>query len=322
MFIIYSLAYLLFLSIIFYKMKTIEIREVFKFYGEQKALDNINLDIKKGEVVGLLGPNGAGKSTLMKIITSFISPTSGVVLINGKDVIEDDLETRRTIGYLPENNPLYLDMYVREYLEFVLKIYKTGINIKERVDEMIELTGLTTESHKKIEELSKGYRQRVGLAQAMIHDPDILILDEPTTGLDPNQIVEIRKIIYDLGKEKTVILSTHLMQEVESVCDRVVVIHKGKVVADDSTENMWKFDSGRNGFQVEFKEKITGDILYKIPFVLNVVDSGGNKWLLETEKDIDIRESIFVFATENNLHILSMMQIEHSMEDVFQSLTK
>ena len=321
MFIINSLAYLLFLLIIFYEMNTIEIREVFKFYGEQKALDNINLDIKKGEVVGLLGPNGAGKSTLMKIITSFISPTSGVVLINGKNVMEDDLDTRKTIGYLPENNPLYLDMYVREYLEFVLRIYKTGTNINKRVDEMIELTGLTTESHKKIGELSKGYRQRVGLAQAMIHDPDILILDEPTTGLDPNQIVEIRKIISDLGKEKTVILSTHLMQEVESVCDRVVVIHKGKVVADDSTENMWKFDSGRNGFQVEFKEKITEDLLYKIPFVLNVVDNGKNKWLLETEKGIDIRESIFVFATENNIHILSMMQTEHSMEDVFQSLT-
>ncbi len=321
MFIINSLAYLLFLLIIFYEMNTIEIREVFKFYGEQKALDNINLDIKKGEVVGLLGPNGAGKSTLMKIITSFISPTSGVVLINGKNVMEDDLDTRKTIGYLPENNPLYLDMYVREYLEFVLRIYKTGTNINKRVDEMIELTGLTTESHKKIGELSKGYRQRVGLAQAMIHDPDILILDEPTTGLDPNQIVEIRKIISDLGKEKTVILSTHLMQEVESVCDRVVVIHKGKVVADDSTENMWKFDSGRNGFQVEFKEKITEDLLYKIPFVLNVVDNGKNKWLLETEKGVDIRESIFVFATENNLHILSMMQTEHSMEDVFQSLT-
>ena len=302
-------------------MKTIEIKGVTKFYGAQRALDDVTIDINKGEVVGLLGPNGAGKSTLMKIITSFIAPAMGTVYINGNDILEDDIETRKKIGYLPENNPLYVDMYVREYLEFVLKVYKTNFNKKKRVEKLIELTGLTPESHKKIGELSKGYRQRVGLAQAMIHDPDILILDEPTSGLDPNQIVEIRKIISDFGKEKTVILSTHLMQEVESVCDRVVIIHKGKVVADDSTENMWKYTSKGNSYLVEFKEKVDKKILFKIPFVVNVVENGTNKWLLEAKKDVDIRESVFNFATGENLHILSLMQVEQSMEDVFQSLT-
>jgi len=302
-------------------MKTIEIKGVTKLYGKQKALDNVSLDIKQGEVVGLLGPNGAGKSTLMKIITSFISPTEGTVLINGKDISEDDLETRKTIGYLPEHNPLYTDLYVREYLEFVLKIYKTDFNIKQRVEEMIELTGLTYESHKKIEALSKGYRQRVGLAQAMIHNPDILILDEPTSGLDPNQLVEIRKIISDFGKEKTVILSTHIMQEVESVCDRVIIIHQGKVVADDSTENIWKYSGTGNYFQVEFKETIAEKTLLKIPFVIKAKQQSAKIWLLEAEKGKDIRETVFNFATDNEIHILSMMQVEQSMEDVFHALT-
>ncbi len=302
-------------------MKTIEIKEVSKLYGHQKALDRVSLDIYKGEVVGLLGPNGAGKSTLMKIITSFISPTEGVVLINGKDVSEDDLETRKTIGYLPEHNPLYPDMYVREYLEFVLKIYKTDFDVEKRVEEMIELTGLTPESHKKIEALSKGYRQRVGLAQAMIHDPEILILDEPTSGLDPNQLVEIRKIIADFGKEKTVILSTHIMQEVESVCDRVIIIHQGKVVADDSTENLWKFSGTGNYFQVEFKEAVEEKLLLGIPFVVKAKQQSVNTWLLEAEKDKDIRETVFNFAMDNKIHILSMMQVEQSMEDIFHALT-
>ncbi|RLD84969.1 MAG: gliding motility-associated ABC transporter ATP-binding subunit GldA, partial [Bacteroidetes bacterium] len=197
-------------------MKSVEIKEVTKLYGKQKALDSITFDISKGEIVGLLGPNGAGKSTLMKIITSFITPNSGSVLINGVDVSEEELTTRAVIGYLPENNPLYPEMYISEYLAFVLKMYKTSFNTRSRVNEMIELTGLTPERHKKIGALSKGYRQRVGLAQALIHDPEILILDEPTSGLDPNQLVDIRKIITELGKEKTIILSTHIMQEVEA----------------------------------------------------------------------------------------------------------
>jgi ABC-2 type transport system ATP-binding protein len=302
-------------------MNTIEIKGITKLYGEQKALDNVNIDISKGEIVGLLGPNGAGKSTLMKIITSFISPTEGSVLINGKDVSEDDIETRNVIGYLPENNPLYPEMYVREYLEFVLKIYRTGFNTKERVDEIIELTGLLPESHKKIGELSKGYKQRVGLAQAMIHNPEILILDEPTSGLDPNQLVEIRKIIFDFGKEKTVILSTHIMQEVEQLCDRVVIIHQGKVVADDSTSNLWKIAGAGNYFVVEFTEHVERSLLLKIPYVLSVEKQEGNKWLLQAERDRDIRESVFVFATQKKVNILSLMQVERSMEDVFHTLT-
>ncbi len=302
-------------------MNTIEIKGITKLYGEQKALDNVNIDICKGEIVGLLGPNGAGKSTLMKIITSFISPTEGSVLINGQDVSEDDIKTRNIIGYLPENNPLYPEMYVREYLEFVLKIYRTGFNTKERVEEIIELTGLLPESHKKIGELSKGYKQRVGLAQAMIHNPEILILDEPTSGLDPNQLVEIRKIISDFGKEKTVILSTHIMQEVEQLCDRVVIIHQGKVVADDSTSNLWKIAGAGNYFVVEFTEHVERSLLLKIPYVLSVEKQEGNKWLLQAERDRDIRESVFVFATQKKVNILSLMQVERSMEDVFHTLT-
>ena len=302
-------------------MISIEIREVTKLYGAQKALDNISFPINKGEIIGLLGPNGAGKSTLMKIITSFITPNSGTVLINGSDVLEDNLNTRRKIGYLPENNPLYTDMYVREYLSFVLKIYKTSFDVKQRVEEMIELTGLTPESHKKIGALSKGYRQRVGLAQALIHDPEILILDEPTSGLDPNQLVDIRQIILDLGKEKTIILSTHIMQEVEAMCDRVVIIHKGKLVADDLTSNLWKIAGTGNYYEVEFKEKIEASVLESLTFVIKVSKQDKRSWLLEAKRGEDIREAIFNFSTEKGYHILSLSQSEQKMEDVFHSLT-
>ncbi len=302
-------------------MKSIEIKEVTKLYGRQKALDNVSFDIGKGEVVGLLGPNGAGKSTLMKVITSFITPSSGTVFINGTDVLEDELATRAQIGYLPENNPLYPDMYISEYLSFVLNMYNTKFNTKSRVDEMIELTGLTPERHKKIGALSKGYRQRVGLAQALIHDPEILILDEPTSGLDPNQLVEIRNIIAELGKEKTIIFSTHIMQEVEAVCDRVVIIHKGKLVADDHTSNLWKVAGTGNYYEVEFKEEVDATMLSGLPFIINVTFQEKGVWLLEAEKEHDIREAIFNFATEKKLHILSLSQSEQSMEDVFHSLT-
>lgn len=302
-------------------MKSIEIKEVTKLYGRQKALDNVSFDIGKGEVVGLLGPNGAGKSTLMKVITSFITPSSGTVFINGTDVLEDDLTTSAQIGYLPENNPLYPDMYISEYLSFVLKMYNTSFNTKSRVEEMIELTGLTPERHKKIGALSKGYRQRVGLAQALIHDPEILILDEPTSGLDPNQLVEIRNIIAELGKEKTIIFSTHIMQEVEAVCDRVVIIHKGKLVADDHTSNLWKIAGTGNYYEVEFKEEVDVAMLSGLPFIINVKLQEKGVWLLEAEKEHDIREAIFNFATEKKLHILSLSQTEQSMEDVFHSLT-
>jgi len=302
-------------------MKSIEIKEVTKLYGKQKALDNITFDISKGEIVGLLGPNGAGKSTLMKIITSFITPNSGSVLINGVDVSEEELTTRASIGYLPENNPLYPEMYISEYLAFVLKMYKTSFNTRSRVDEMIELTGLTPERHKKIGALSKGYRQRVGLAQALIHDPEILILDEPTSGLDPNQLVDIRKIITELGKEKTIIFSTHIMQEVEAVCDRVVIFHKGKLVADDRTANLWKISGTGNYYEVEFKENIETDLLSGLPFIINVSLQEKGVWLLEAKKGEDIREAVFNFATEKKLHILSLSQSEQSMEEVFHSLT-
>jgi ABC-2 type transport system ATP-binding protein len=302
-------------------MKTIEIKEVTKLYGTQKALDGVGFTIDKGEIVGLLGPNGAGKSTLMKIITSFITPDSGTVFINGTDVLEDDIETRKQIGYLPENNPLYPDMYVREYLAFVLKVYKTPFDVKQRVEEMIALTGLTPESHKKIGALSKGYRQRVGLAQALIHDPEILILDEPTSGLDPNQLVDIRNIISEFGKQKTIILSTHIMQEVEAVCDRVVIIHKGKLVADDKTDNLWKIAGTGNYYEVEFKETVEINLLQSLPFVLKASRQSNGKWLLEAEKGEDIREAVFNFATKNGVHILSLSQSEQRMEDVFHSLT-
>ena len=217
---------------------SISVRNVTKQFGSQKALDDVSCEIKPGEIVGLLGPNGAGKSTLMKIITCFIPPSSGEILVCNFDVLEESLEVRKKVGYLPEHNPLYLDMYVREYLEFIAGIHKLAGLTKKRVEEMIEITGLTEEQGKKIGALSKGYRQRVGLAQALIHDPEVLILDEPTSGLDPNQLLEIRELIRDLGKEKTVMLSTHIMQEVEAICNRAIIINKGRIVADDLTTNL------------------------------------------------------------------------------------
>ena len=303
-------------------MATIEAKNISKYYGEQKALSDINLTIKKGEVVGLLGPNGAGKSTLMKILTSFLPPTSGTALINGVDVQEASLEIRNLIGYLPENNPLYPEMYVKEYLRFVFDIYKKSGNPTEAVDRVIDLTGLRPEYKKKIGALSKGYRQRVGLAQALIHDPEILILDEPTSGLDPNQLIGIRKIITDLGKEKTVILSTHIMQEVEAVCNRVIIIDKGQIVADDTTANLSNITGKKQSFRVEFKEQFSKNILSKLSFVNKVELLKGNEWLIESKDNKDIREDIFKFAVANNYNVLSLIQEEQKMEDVFRRLTE
>ncbi len=303
-------------------MATIEIKNITKYYGTQKALDDVSVSIDKGEVVGLLGPNGAGKSTLMKIITSFIPPTSGTITVNGFDVQDDSLKTRRLIGYLPENNPLYLDMYVKEYLLFVLGVYHRNNNKDTIVKDMIDLTGLGPEQNKKIGALSKGYRQRVGLAQALIHDPEILILDEPTSGLDPNQLVEIRKIIAELGKRKTVILSTHIMQEVEAICGRVVIIDRGKIVADDSTGTLSKLSGSSVRFRVEFKENVKISVLKKLPFVKNVEQLKETEWLLEAKGDKDIRQDIFQFAVDNNFHVLSLSQAEQKMEDIFRRLTK
>lgn len=303
-------------------MLTININGITKYYGQQKALDNISLSINKGEIVGLLGPNGAGKSTLMKIITSFVPPSSGTVKIDGFDVQEDSLEIRKRIGYLPEHNPLYQDMYVKEYLGFVLRTYPGHKNVKTTIDDIIQLTGLELEKKKKIGALSKGYKQRVGLAQALIHDPNILILDEPTSGLDPNQIVEIRKIITDLGKEKTIILSTHIMQEVEALCNRAIIIDHGKTVADDTPGNLSKNDGKSTSFKVEFKENVSKQLIERIPGVKNAVDLGNNEWLLTSTGNKDIRENIFRFAVTNNLNVLSLAVEEQKMEDVFHRLTQ
>jgi len=303
-------------------MTTVEIQNITKLYGKQKALDDVSLKIGKGEVVGLLGPNGAGKSTLMKILTSFITPSSGTALINGLDVQEDSIEIRKHIGYLPENNPLYLDMYIKEYLAFVIKMYKKASDSKQAVAKMIELTGLGPEQNKLIGELSKGYRQRVGLAQALIHDPDILILDEPTSGLDPNQLVGIRHIISELGKSKTIILSTHIMQEVEAVCDRVVIIDNGKIVADDTAKNLSKLSGSALRFKVEFKEEINENLLKKLAFINKVGKISSREWLLESKDNKDIREEIFKFAVSKQLNVLSLSQSEQNMEDIFHKLTK
>jgi ABC-2 type transport system ATP-binding protein len=303
-------------------MATIEIKNITKLFGKQKALDNVSLSIGKGEVVGLLGPNGAGKSTLMKIITSFIPPSSGLVLINGLDVEEDSLKIRQQIGYLPENNPLYLDMYIKEYLSFVLGMYAHKKNSDQLVKDAIALTGLAPEQKKKIGALSKGYRQRVGLAQALIHDPEILILDEPTSGLDPNQLVDIRKIITDLGKEKTVILSTHIMQEVEAICGRVVIIDKGSIVADDTTSNLSKMTGPNLVFKVEFKETVNDKQLLKLSFINKVSKIGNREWLIEPKGNKDIRQDIFQFAVEKKLNILSLSQTGQNMENVFRQLTQ
>lgn len=300
----------------------IEIKNITKLYGQQKALDSISLNINKGEIVGLLGPNGAGKSTLMKILTSFIPPSSGSATINGLDVEEDSLKIREIIGYLPENNPLYSDMYIKEYLKFILRIYKNVGKKDKVIKDVIELTGLEPEQHKKIGALSKGYRQRVGLAQALIHDPEILILDEPTSGLDPNQLVDIRKIITELGKQKTVILSTHIMQEVEAMCDRVVIIDKGKIVADDTTSKLSKMAGSGIVFKVEFKEKLNEKQLLNLSFINKVTKTPDGSWLIESVENKDIRQEIFQFAVEKKLNVLSLSQQEQNMEDIFRRLTK
>ena len=303
-------------------MVTVDIKSITKYYGEQKALNEVSLSINQGEVVGLLGPNGAGKSTLMKIITSFVPPTSGKVSIEGFDVQENPLEIRKKIGYLPEHNPLYHDMYVKEYLNFVLNTYPGSQNNKTVIKDIIELTGLGPEQKKKIGALSKGYRQRVGLAQALIHNPDILILDEPTSGLDPNQIVEIRKIITDLGKSKTIILSTHIMQEVEALCNRVIIIDNGNIVADDSPKNLSKAKSGTTMYNVEFKEVVSKESLEGISGILEARNIGGTKWLLSSSSKNDLREDIFKFAVKRKFNVLSLSVDEQKMEDIFHNLTK
>jgi ABC-2 type transport system ATP-binding protein len=298
---------------------SIEVKNVFKYYGEQAALNDVSFSINSGEIIGFLGPNGAGKSTMMKIITCFIPKSAGVVKVCGIDVDEDSIEVRKRVGYLPEHNPLYLDMYVKEYLDFTAGIYKLK-NKKEKVKEMVSLVGLDKEQNKKIGALSKGYRQRVGLAQAIIHDPEVLILDEPTSGLDPNQLVDIRKLILDIGKTKTVMLSTHIMQEVEAICDRVIIIKDGKIVADDTTSHIQQKDEKNLTIFVEFDQVVSRNQLRQISHVKNVKHLEDNKWLFEVNSDI--RAEIARYAQNNSLLILTMRVEEKSMEDVFKELTK
>lgn len=301
-------------------LMSIEVKGVSKFYGDQAAVNDITFSIKKGEIVGFLGPNGAGKSTTMKMITGFIPPSDGEILVCGKTVSLDSIETRKHIGYLPENNPLYLDMYVKEYLEFVAKIYKLP-NPRERVKEMISLVGLEVEQNKKIEMLSKGYRQRVGLAQAIIHNPDVLILDEPTSGLDPNQLVEIRDLIKKIGKEKTVMLSTHILQEVEAICDRVIIIRQGKLVADNLAGNL-QADNLIQVVFVEFDKNVSKKTLANIRSVSKVEAVNETSFLLESASSDDLRKLVAQFAQENGLLTLTLRTEEKSLEDIFKTLTK
>lgn len=298
---------------------SIEVKHLFKYYGDQAAVKDVSFTVKSGEIVGFLGPNGAGKSTTMKVITGFIPASSGEVKVCGMPVSVDSLETREKIGYLPEHNPLYLDMYVKEYLTFVGNIYKVK-NVKERVEEMIKAVGLEVEQFKKIGQLSKGYRQRVGLAQAIIHDPEVLILDEPTSGLDPNQLVEIRELIKKIGKEKTVMLSTHIMQEVEAICDRVIIINKGEIVADDKAADL-QFSQTVQTVYVEFEGNVTRNQLKKIASV-NKVEAFGEGWLLETKEDVDLRKSVAQFAKDNDLLTITLKREQKSLEEVFKQLTK
>jgi len=301
---------------------SIIVQSVSKFYGQQKALDNISFEVRTGEIVGFIGPNGAGKSTMMKIITGFIPASTGKISVNGLPVEGDNPEVKKQIGYLPENNPLYPEMYVREYLGFVASIYKTGLSIKKQTDNIIELTGLAPEQNKKIGALSKGFRQRVGLAQALIHNPAVLILDEATTGLDPNQIIEIRNLIKEAGKKKTVMLSTHIMQEVEAICDRVIIIDKGVIVADEEKSNIYsKIKRPKQVIHVEFDKDTKASSLAEITNVKSVKKIRDNVWLIEAESDEDIRPSLFNYAVKNNLTVLSLNKQESNLEEVFRQLT-
>jgi len=298
---------------------SIEVNHLFKYYGEQAAVQDISFNVAAGEIVGFIGPNGAGKSTTMKIITGFIPSSSGDVKVCGMPVNEDSMQTRQLIGYLPEHNPLYLDMYVKEYLEFVGKIYKVK-NLKARTEEMIHAVGLDVEQNKKIGALSKGYRQRVGLAAAIIHDPQVLILDEPTSGLDPNQLVDIRELIKKIGKEKTVMLSTHIMQEVEAICDRVVIINKGRIVANNTASVLQQSMSLQTVY-VEFEGTVSKAMLEKIQHV-GKVEAVKEGWLIETRDDVDLRKEISRFAQKNDLLVLTLRAEEKSLEEVFKELTK
>ena len=300
-------------------LMSVIVQSLSKVYGKQKAVDGISFEVKKGEVLGFLGPNGAGKSTTMKILTCFLPQTSGNAIVCGTDTSVNPLEVRRHIGYLPESNPLYQEMYVREYLEFAANIYQLN-NASKRIAEMIDITGLAAERNKKIIQLSKGYKQRVGLAQAMLHNPEVLILDEPTSGLDPNQLVEIRALIKQLGKDKTVIFSSHIMQEVQAVADRVIIINKGKIVADDTAADLQSKLHSEMVVLAEFKQAVHRDMLLKIKGVKQA-QQHENLWQLTATGNEDIREAIFEFAKHQNVTLLQLYRDKYSLEEVFKQLT-
>ena len=295
---------------------SIEVEGVTKLYGNQKALDNISFKVDRPEIVGFLGPNGAGKSTMMKILTTYLNANEGIARVNGFDVNVNTKQVQQSVGYLPEHNPLYLEQYVKEYLSFNANIYKIG---NQRIKEVIELTGLTPESHKKIGQLSKGYRQRVGLANALLHDPDVLILDEPTTGLDPNQLIDIRNLIKSIGQTKTVFLSTHIMQEVEAMCDRVIIINKGEIVADKKLIDL------RNEKEqvviVEFDYRVEDAFLLKLPKTEKVINTHGFVYEITFKTSEDMRSYVFDFAHDNQLKILQLNQKNASLESLFRDLT-
>ena len=301
---------------------SILVQNVTKLYGEQKALNSVDFSIQKGEIIGFLGPNGAGKTTMMKIITCFIPPSEGKVEVCGIDVMESPLEVKKKVGYLPEHNPLYLDMWVKEYLQFVAELYQLP-KAKSKVDEMIERVGLGLEQHKKIAALSKGYRQRVGLAQAMIHDPEVLILDEPTSGLDPNQLVEIRQLIQEIGKSKTVMLSTHIMQEVEALCNRAIIINRGDIVADAPVEELRNLQQAKQEVViVEFNQSCNEESLKAIDGVVGLEVRAGNTYVFSAEGGKDVRQAIFDWAVRNERSVLGIQRESMNMEEVFKSLTR
>ncbi|MBS1643905.1 MAG: gliding motility-associated ABC transporter ATP-binding subunit GldA [Bacteroidetes bacterium] len=300
---------------------SIKVAQLTKEYGAQKAVNSISFEVKAGEIVGFLGPNGAGKSTTMKMITGYLAPSSGTVSVCGFDTQAKPMEVRRRVGYLAEANPLYYDLYVREYLEFTAGIHQLGKLAKPRIEEMIAVTGLEREAHKKIGALSKGYKQRVGLAQAMIHHPEVLILDEPTSGLDPNQLVEIRELIMTIGKEKTVLLSTHIMQEVQAMCSRVIIINRGNIVADDTVAALKATASQHSGLIVQFEGTVQEGSLRKLKELKSLTALGANTWRMETSAPDALRKAIMQWALSNDLAILSMQSEANSLEEVFRDLT-
>lgn len=300
---------------------SIQVHQLTKVFGDQKAIDSLDFDVAAGQVVGFLGPNGAGKTTTMKIITGYLQPSGGSASVCGFDVSEDPMQVHRRVGYLPEHNPLYLDMYVREYLAFVASLH--GLNRRqERVGDVIELTGLGREAHKRLHMLSKGYRQRVGLAQAMIHDPEVLVLDEPTSGLDPNQLVEIRGLIKTLGREKTVLFSTHIMQEVQAICDRVIIIDRGRIVGDGSIEMLTRHLKNESACEVEFSREVNPKTLMQVPGIKRLDRVSAQRFVCYSDDDVDLRTALFDFAVDKSLRILEMYARTSSVEDVFQVLTK